>query len=85
MPSPIPFDPSLEIVLPDEEAVEDASTLWPEDLSPYVAVGRITVPPQESWSEAKVRARDDGLAFSPWHGIAAHRPLGSVMRARRAV
>lgn len=28
---------------------------------------------------------DDGLAFSPWHGIAAHRPLGSVMRARRAV
>jgi len=25
----------------------------------------------------------DGLAFSPWHGIVAHRPLGSVMRARR--
>jgi hypothetical protein len=43
-------------------------------MSPYVAVGRITMPPQESWSEAKVRARDDGLAFSPWHGIAAHRP-----------
>lgn len=27
---------------------------------------------------------DDGLAFSPWHGVASHRPLGSIMRARRA-
>ncbi|MFH6782674.1 MULTISPECIES: catalase family protein [Methylobacterium] len=65
--------------------VEDASTPWPEDESPYVPVARITVAPQESWSDEKVRSLDDGLAFSPWHGIAAHRPLGSVMRARRAV
>ncbi|GJD65605.1 catalase family protein [Methylobacterium frigidaeris] len=65
--------------------VEDASKPWPEHESPYVPVARITVPPQESWSDEKVRCLDDGLAFSPWHGIAAHRPLGSVMRARRAV
>ncbi|MCF4126887.1 catalase family protein [Methylobacterium sp. SyP6R] len=65
--------------------VEDASQPWPEDRSPYRPVARITVAPQESWSDAKVRDLDDGLAFSPWHGIAAHRPLGSVMRARRAV
>jgi hypothetical protein len=25
----------------------------------------------------------DGMAFSPWHGLAAHRPLGSIMRGRR--
>ena len=31
---------------------------------------------------AVVAAIDEGLAFSPWHGLAAHRPLGSVMRAR---
>ena len=23
--------------------------------------------------------------FSPWHGIAAHRPLGAIMRVRKAV
>jgi hypothetical protein len=26
---------------------------------------------------------EDRLAFNPWIGLAAHRPLGSVMRARR--
>ncbi|KTS26170.1 catalase [Methylobacterium indicum] len=65
--------------------VEDASKPWPEEESPYVPVARITVAPQESWSDDKVRRLDDGLAFSPWHGLAAHQPLGSVMRARRAV
>jgi hypothetical protein len=23
------------------------------------------------------------MSFSPWHGLAAHRPLGGIMRARR--
>jgi len=23
--------------------------------------------------------------FSPWHGLAAHRPLGGIMRVRKAV
>jgi hypothetical protein len=32
----------------------------------------------------QVKAIDDGMAFSPWHGISAHQPLGSVMRARKA-
>ena len=65
--------------------VEDASVPWPEAESPYRAVARIAVPPQASWSEDKIRRLDDGLAFSPWHGLSAHRPLGSIMRARRAV
>lgn len=64
--------------------VEDASVAWPEELSPYVTVARIVVPAQTGWSEARARAVDDGLSFSPWHGIAAHRPLGGIMRARRS-
>lgn len=63
--------------------IEDASAKWSEDESPYVAVARIMVGPQDSWSEARVAAIDDGITFSPWRGLAAHRPLGSVMRARR--
>lgn len=63
--------------------IEDASVRWPEEKSPYVAVARISVGPQASWSEALSKQMDDGLAFSPWHGLAAHRPLGSVNRVRR--
>ncbi|SCY87512.1 catalase family protein [Microvirga guangxiensis] len=63
--------------------VEDASVLWPEEESPYIPVGRITVAPQEAWSDAKATAIDEGLSFSPWHGLAAHQPLGIIMRLRR--
>ncbi len=62
--------------------IEDASVAWPEDASPYVTVARLKVGPQDSWSPEGIAAIDDGLAFSPWHGLAAHRPLGGVMRAR---
>jgi hypothetical protein len=64
--------------------VEDSSIPWPEDKSPYIAVAHITAPPQDAWSDANVKAIDDGMAFSPWHGISAHQPLGSIMRARNA-
>ncbi|MGI4801756.1 MAG: catalase family protein [Janthinobacterium lividum] len=67
----------------DAMPIEDASVQWPEDESPYVAVATITVEAQDSWSEPRVAAIDEGLTFSPWRGLAAHRPLGSVMRARR--
>ncbi len=63
--------------------IEDASELWPEDQSPYVAVARITVPQQPAWNEARSTKADEGLAFSPWHGLAAHRPIGGIMRARK--
>ena len=66
----------------DAMPIEDASVVWPEDKSPYIPVARLQVEPQPSWDPAMVAAIDDGLAFSPWHGLAAHRPLGGVMRAR---
>lgn len=67
----------------DKMPIEDASVAWDEALSPYVPVARIVVPPQPSYSDTRAFAIDEGLAYSPWHGIAAHRPLGSVMRIRR--
>jgi hypothetical protein len=63
--------------------VEDASVAWPEEESPYRTVARITVPRQPAWNEARARAVDDSLSFSPWHGLAAHQPLGAMNRARR--
>ena len=67
----------------DTMPVEDASVPWPEGESPYVPVAVITVLRQAAWSEERAQQVDDGLSFSPWHGIAAHRPLGSTNRARR--
>jgi hypothetical protein len=67
----------------DTMPIENAQKVWPEDKSPYLPVGRIVVSSQTGWSEARSAAVDDGFSFSPWHGLAAHRPLGSVMRARK--
>lgn len=67
----------------DSMPIEDASAIWPEDRSPPLTVARISVAPQMAWSEERAKAIDDGMSFSPWHGIEAHRPLGSIMRARR--
>ncbi|MFZ6708804.1 catalase family protein [Undibacterium sp. TC9W] len=64
--------------------VEDASVVWPEDISPYLPVARIIMQPQLAWSEQRSKAVDDNMSFNPWHGIAAHRPIGSIMRARKA-
>ena len=68
---------------PDAMPIEDASIPWPEDASPYRAVARIRVRPQPAWNEARAQQVDDGLSFSPWHGLLAHQPLGSINRARR--
>ena len=67
----------------DSMPIEEPSTVWPEDESPYVAVARIEVPTQEAWSEARSASIDDGFSFSPWHGLAAHRPLGRISRMRK--
>jgi hypothetical protein len=65
--------------------IEDASVEWPEDLSPYVTVARLRVAAQPAWSEDRARKIDEGMQFNPWHALAAHRPLGSIMRVRKDV
>lgn len=70
--------------------IEDATADWPD--TPFVAVARIIIPaPQErpgadrreAW--ARREARCEKLAFTPWHCLAAHQPLGSINRLRKAV
>ena len=63
--------------------VEDASVQWPEDLSPYVTVGKLAALPQPAYSPERRVFVDEILSFSPWHGLEAHRPLGNIMRARK--
>jgi len=68
----------------EEMPIEDASSEWPDHLSPWQPVARIVAPPQSGWSAALSAAIDEGMSFSPWRGLAAHRPLGSVNRVRKA-
>lgn len=61
--------------------VENANAEWPEDASPYQPVARLVLPVQDAYSAAR-QAFVENLAFAPGHSLAAHRPLGSLMRAR---
>ena len=63
--------------------IEDSSVVWSEDVSPYLPVARIIAKPQIAWSPYRSQLVDNGMMFSPWHGIKSHRPLGSVMRLRK--
>jgi len=67
----------------EEMPVEDASAEWDEARSPFRTVARLVAGPQAAWTQALSREIDDGVGFSPWHGLAAHRPLGEIMRLRK--
>ncbi len=64
--------------------VENAATRWDENLSPFVAVATLRIAQQDFDNAARDRQGED-MRFSPWHCLAAHRPLGSINRARRVV
>lgn len=64
--------------------IEDASLDWP---TPYTTVARLTLPQQDLTSEAAqaLATEVENGVFDPWAALAAHRPLGDVMRARKVV
>ncbi|MCJ2064081.1 catalase family protein [Methylobacterium sp. J-088] len=68
----------------DRQPVEDPTVAWDEEEAPFQRVATITVGPQDSWDAARVQAVDEGMRFSVWTGLAAHRPLGNINRARNA-
>ena len=62
--------------------VEDASIDWPQDQSPYQALGKIVIPAQDTFSPARRVFADDVLSFNPFHCLPEHLPLGSINRVR---
>ena len=63
--------------------VEDPTVRWDEDASPFVTVATLEVGPQLAWEYGSYDGIEDKLAFSPWHGLETHRPLGAINRARQ--
>lgn len=66
----------------EKQPVEDPTVEWKEEDSPPMKVGTITVGYQDSWDKERVEKVDEEMRFSIWTGLAAHRPLGNINRAR---
>ncbi|MEE7441874.1 catalase family protein [Methylobacterium oryzae] len=69
----------------ERQPIEDASVDWPVAISSYRTVATVRLPRQDAYSPERVRYFDEVMTFRPAHSLAAHRPLGSIMRARLQV
>jgi hypothetical protein len=72
---------------PETTPVEQATVEWRESVAPPVRVARLVVPAVDL--DAPVVQRQEAfcnqLAFTPWHSLPEHRPLGHINRARKFV
>ena len=69
----------------ESQPIEDASVEWLEAESPYRTVAILRLPAQDAYSAARQQYFDEQMTFRPANSLAAHQPLGSVMRARLQV
>jgi catalase/predicted small lipoprotein YifL len=69
---------------PERTPIENAAVEWAEDVSPPLRVGRFVFPKQDL-SDPRRAPFCRQLSFNPWHGVAAHQPMGHINRARRFV
>jgi hypothetical protein len=73
----VDYEMSLQFYTDDKTTpIEDHQALWPESETPIVPVGRLTL--------TEANAEVESLALDPWSGLAEHRPLGEIMRARKS-
>lgn len=69
---------------PQTMPIEDPRCVWSETESPLVKVGTLVIPPQ-TFDTAAQNEYGDNLAFTPWHSLPEHRPLGGINRGRRII
>ncbi|HUR02270.1 MAG TPA: catalase family protein [Nonomuraea sp.] len=82
---PYAFDVQVQLCADlNRMPVNDLTVEWPETLSPFVTVARLSFPRQDI-SDPEIFKKMDALSFTPWRVPAAHAPLGEIMRAREEV
>ena len=64
--------------------IEDPGIRWPESVSPFRKVGRLSIPRQDADVQALATLAED-ISFNPWRCLETHRPLGGINRARRNI
>jgi hypothetical protein len=62
-------------------SVEDPRRHWSERMAPRVRLARIVIEPQDFTTTERMQLAE-ALVFTPWHALGAHKPLGSLNRAR---
>ena len=78
---PLTWDLELQFFVDEAiTPIEDASKAWPDTETPIVTVARLTLPQQGVDAAAN---EAEAAKFDPWSGLAAHCPLGELMRARK--
>ena len=78
---PVHWDMELQFFVDEAGTpIEDASKVWPDADTPIVTVARLTL---VAASDAAAK-QAEAARFDPWSGLADHRPLGEIMRARKA-
>ncbi len=65
-------------------SIDDTTITWKESESPFFTVGRLTVKHQIINFEKQYDFCEN-LRFSPWNGLAVHRPVGAINRLRGVV
>ncbi|MGJ0484642.1 MAG: catalase family protein [Methylomicrobium sp.] len=68
-----------------ETDIEDATTIWDEKIHPFVKVATITIPSPQEVDNAETIARCEHLAFTPWHALPEHQPIGGINRLRKTI
>ncbi|MFZ1546394.1 MAG: hypothetical protein WAT12_04765 [Candidatus Nitrotoga sp.] len=67
----------------DNELIENASSKWDDK---FVSVAKIYIPaPQPEVDSDENKAHCEKLAFTPWHSLVEHQPIGSINRLRKDV
>jgi hypothetical protein len=64
--------------------VEDPAEEWGETVSPFVKVATIKIDKQKFDAPEQMEACEN-LAFTPWHSLPDHKPLGGINRVRKSV
>jgi hypothetical protein len=81
------FDFMLQVRSEGEDlGIEDASSKWDEREYPFINVAKITISrPQLEVGIEENKAHCEKLAFTPWHSLVEHQPIGSINRLRKSV
>jgi len=65
-------------------SVEDSMTEWREADAPFYKVATLRIP-RQSFATAQQDEFCEALAFSPWHALPEHKPLGATNRLRKVI
>ncbi|MEO0824535.1 MAG: catalase [Cyanobacteria bacterium J06635_15] len=78
------WDFQIQVQTDPEMSIDDVTVSWDEAKAPFFTVGRLTVSHQTVNIEAQCDFCEN-LRFSPWNGLAVHRPVGALNRLRSSV